>query len=398
MYTLAEIRALATIIKNETRRFFNTGARVDEIIQAIVDHINGIENEGLLIHNDLGGRDAQDCHGISSITSLQDILDKKIDYIRMGGESLDDICQTIYYGAKEGRYSVGLEDDFHGQNRLYLEVLDINLDNSIIDSYYVHKVYLTDGSSYSRTAHFVNGAFLEFTTDWIKNPIDAEVVHLAGDETLTGGKAFSKGAIFYGQVSSFPTGIGSYVAHYFSTAYNVCRSLAYTGVAYVDYALGAFISAKTKFSLVLKADGKAEFGNNVSVDGELSTTTFKLNGISYDANSFKGSYATETVSAPANGGTLTLKNATETVISTTLTNSNTFTIALPATTTGKVNESIVIFKVGSTLPSLTQPTGVIYRTETPDVKINQTWTFCYERVTYDSGSTYEIYVSATKNV
>lgn len=110
------------------------------------------------------------------------------------------------------------------------------------------------------------------------------------------------------------------------------------------------------------------------------------------------SYSTETVSAPANGGTLTLKNATETVISTTLTNSNTFTIALPATTTGKVNESILIFKVGSTLPSLTHPTGVFYRTEIPDVKINQTWTFCYERVTYDSGSTYEIYVSATKNV
>ena len=109
------------------------------------------------------------------------------------------------------------------------------------------------------------------------------------------------------------------------------------------------------------------------------------------------SYSTETVPAPANAGTLTLKNATETVISTTLTNSNTFTIALPATT-GKVNESILIFKVGSTLPSLTQPTGVIYRTETPTIAINQTWTFCYERVTYDSGSTYEIYVSATKNV
>ena len=228
--------------------------------------------------------------------------------------------------------------------------------------------------------------------------IDTRVVHLSGDETITGGKAFSKGAIFYGQVNTFPTGIGSYVAHYFSTAYNVCRSLAYTGVAYVDYALGAFISAKTKFSLVLKADGKAEFGNNVSVDGELSTTTFKLNGVSYDANSFKGSYATETVSAPANSGTLTLKNATETVISTTLTNANSFTIALPTAIAGKVKESILIFKTGATLPNLTHPTGVIYRTEIPDVKINQTWTFCYERVTYDNGSTYEIYVSATKNV
>ena len=358
MYTLAKIRTLSTIIKNETRRFFNTGARIDEIVQAIIDHLNGIENEGLLIHNDLGGRDSNDCHSISSISNLQNILDEKIDYIQIGGDYLDVICQDVKFGAKNGNYSVRLnEDSFHNQDDLYLEVLDINQDKTILDSYYIHKVYLKDGSIYSRTAHFYTGNFLEFTTDWIKETVDAKVVHLAGDETITGGKAFSKGAIFYGQVSPFPTGIGSYVAHYLSTAYNICRSLAYNGTAYVDYALGALISAKNKFSLVLKSDGKAEFGNDVSVDGELSTTTFKLNGIIYDASSFKGRYDTETVSAPANGGTLTLKNATETVISTTLTNTNSFTIALPTAIDGKVNESILIFKTGATLPALTQPTG-----------------------------------------
>ena len=110
------------------------------------------------------------------------------------------------------------------------------------------------------------------------------------------------------------------------------------------------------------------------------------------------SYSTETVSAPANGGTLTLKNATETVISTTLTNSNSFTIALPTAIADKVNESILIFKTGATLPTLTQPTGVVYRTETPVIAINQTWTFCFERVSYDNGLTFETYVSATKNV
>ena len=46
MYTLAEIRALGTIIKNETRRFFNTGARIDEVIQAIIDHIDYLGQEG----------------------------------------------------------------------------------------------------------------------------------------------------------------------------------------------------------------------------------------------------------------------------------------------------------------------------------------------------------------
>ena len=110
------------------------------------------------------------------------------------------------------------------------------------------------------------------------------------------------------------------------------------------------------------------------------------------------SYSAETVSAPANAGILTLKNATETVVSTTLTNSNSFAIALPTAVTGKINESILIFKTGATLPTLTQPTGVVYRTETPAIAINQTWTFCYERVSYDNGSTFEIYVSATKNV
>ena len=39
MYTLEEIRKLGRVIKNETKRFFNTGARIDEIIQAIIDHL-----------------------------------------------------------------------------------------------------------------------------------------------------------------------------------------------------------------------------------------------------------------------------------------------------------------------------------------------------------------------
>ena len=47
MYTLAQIRALGTIIKNETRRFFNTGARIDEVIQAIIDHIDYLGQEGV---------------------------------------------------------------------------------------------------------------------------------------------------------------------------------------------------------------------------------------------------------------------------------------------------------------------------------------------------------------
>jgi len=55
-------------------------------------------------------------------------------------------------------------------------VLDIDFPNSLTDSYYIHKVSLKDGTTYSRTAHFVNGAFLEFTTDWIKETVDADYI------------------------------------------------------------------------------------------------------------------------------------------------------------------------------------------------------------------------------
>ena len=110
-----------------------------------------------------------------------------------------------------------------------------------------------------------------------------------------------------------------------------------------------------------------------------------------------GRYYAETVSAPANAGTLTLKNATETVISTTLTNSNSFAIALPtAISDGKINESVFIFKIGATLPTITQPSGIVWRGSTPTLAINTNWTIVYEQVN-TTGTTYEIWAVATKN-
>ena len=151
-------------------------------------------------------------------------------------------------------------------------------------------------------------------------------------------------------------------------------------------------------------DAITELGNNKQETLESGTNIKTINGESIlgsgniEIQGGGSSYDAETVPAPANAGTLMLKNATETVISTTLTNSNSFAIALPTAVAGKVNESILIFKIGATLPTLTQPSGVVYRTETPTIAINQTWTFCFERVSYDNGLTFETYVSATKNV
>lgn len=45
MKPINEIRALFNVIKTETRRWFNTGARIDEVGQEILDHIEYLEQE-----------------------------------------------------------------------------------------------------------------------------------------------------------------------------------------------------------------------------------------------------------------------------------------------------------------------------------------------------------------
>ena len=104
-------------------------------------------------------------------------------------------------------------------------------------------------------------------------------------------------------------------------------------------------------------------------------------------------YAAETITNPS--GTLTLKLATETVITNTLTSSNSISISLPSPTSGRVNESILIFKIGASLPTITQPSGIVYRISPPSLVINSTWTFVYEQVW--NGSSWEIYCSSAKN-
>lgn len=46
MKSINEIRALFNVIKTETRRWFNTGARIDEVGQEILDHIEYLEQQG----------------------------------------------------------------------------------------------------------------------------------------------------------------------------------------------------------------------------------------------------------------------------------------------------------------------------------------------------------------
>lgn len=100
----------------------------------------------------------------------------------------------------------------------------------------------------------------------------------------------------------------------------------------------------------------------------------------------------------SNSGTITLNRSEELFLTTTLTNSHSFTVALNTQTTGKVNEYILIFKIGATVPTITHPGGVVWRGSTPYLAANQTWTIVYEYVQVSSTPTWEIYGTAIKNV
>ncbi len=159
--------------------------------------------------------------------------------------------------------------------------------------------------------------------------------------------------------------------------------------------------ATTKTSLV---DADETTGNDSAATyGQIKTTWANVKAFLktyfdtlYKATDYKGWYDSEVVTSPTSG-TLTLKNATETFLNGNLTNANTFTVALPTPVTGRVNESILIFKIGATLPTITQPSGIIWRGVTPTLAINTNWTIVYEKIN-TTGSTFEIWASAIKNV
>lgn len=62
-------------------------------------------------------------------------------------------------------------------------------------------------------------------------------------------------------------------------------------------------------------------------------------------------YSSEVVNYPSSGY-LYLKNSNETYLNGVLTNSNTFSVVAPEPSTGVVNESVLIFKIGATIPTI----------------------------------------------
>jgi hypothetical protein len=91
-------------------------------------------------------------------------------------------------------------------------------------------------------------------------------------------------------------------------------------------------------------------------------------------------------------GTQDLKLSTVTKIATALTNANTFTVALPTPISGYASESILIFKTGASVPTITWPTVAKWLRPVPTLVINTTYTIWFHQVTFD-GTTYETHAS-----
>ena len=93
--------------------------------------------------------------------------------------------------------------------------------------------------------------------------------------------------------------------------------------------------------------------------------------------------------------TIALKLATQTAIIETLTSANTFAITLPTPRLDKVNESIITFKIGSTVPNITLPANLKWHTDVVALAPMTTRTIVFEQLTFD-GINYEVWASCDK--
>ena len=93
--------------------------------------------------------------------------------------------------------------------------------------------------------------------------------------------------------------------------------------------------------------------------------------------------------------TIALQLATQTALIETLTSANTFAITLPTPRLNKVNESIITFKIGSTVPNITLPANLKWHTDVVALAPMTTRTIVFEQLTFD-GINYEVWASCDK--
>ena len=85
---------------------------------------------------------------------------------------------------------------------------------------------------------------------------------LSTNQTFTGAKAFSKGAVFYGNSGTLPSGVGDYLVLYNSSTYGL-RLLGFDGTNYKSFSLGARIGTTgSVFAQQFDASGNITFNGS----------------------------------------------------------------------------------------------------------------------------------------
>ncbi len=129
MKPINEIRALFNVIKTETRRWFNTGARIDEVGQEILDHIEYLEQG----HPALSGKNAETNYQHIDTTTTKETLvnDDKVAI-------LDSVTGKVVLTNKS---NVGVQST---EDILYADLLALINNNKLIpDSSYRITDYTT---------------------------------------------------------------------------------------------------------------------------------------------------------------------------------------------------------------------------------------------------------------
>lgn len=222
--------------------------------------------------------------------------------------SYRDFSNSVYVGANTIISSDGVaNENVFGYNSTGAGSNTVSLGNSSCTGLYFAGTKFLDNSrnatlntitsSALTTAGIVtntSAGLLGTTTDYVSK---------TGNETLTGAKAFSDGAIFYGSYTSgLPTSVGNYLALYNSETYGL-RLLGYNGANYQSFSLGARIGTTGSiFAQQFDASGNVSFNGASTKTNQLSQTIQTLTdatSISWDLTSGANAKLTLTDSVTA---------------------------------------------------------------------------------------------------
>jgi len=246
----------------------------DDTVAGTISFMKDIHVTGLVTANEVDANEMKATNG--TFANLVKAAACTIIGLATIGQIKATTIDTTLLNASKGTFSdvistAGIESSkgglFYGQ----YSALPNNLGTYVANytsSQYGARILAYDGVNYQKLSlgKLIGSTFqLNLNADGTSN--------FGSDLSVTGaliaaGTESSKGGIFYGQYSSFPTGLGSYVANYVSSQYGA-RILAYNGVSYQDLALGSMPTSGL-FSETLRSNGNVDFGYSAGTSDYVS--------------------------------------------------------------------------------------------------------------------------------